>query len=186
MAYQRKRGAYQRTRRGNFINAKGVVISQEERKEFNYLVRKANAKRNKIISSYSPKRLKELDNLENADAKSGDFMLSKKSSNLDRFKNKKQFDVYKKYLRKISSQHYQNRLYRTYRGNLMQSLRTKFGSQGDDLAKELDGLTDKEIRDITLGDKLHDVGWLYREQISDNAKFKTIQEEIKRIKQERV
>ena len=67
----------------------------------------------------------------------------------------------------------------------MKSLKVKFNSEGKVVADKIKQLTDVEIRDLTLGDKIHDIGWLYNEPISDNKKFNIINQQIDKIIEKR-
>lgn len=172
--------AYKRTRTGTIITKNGVRITERKRKELRYLINRSNLKRKEVLSHYSKRRLNEMKMVKNRN-QSGDFVVAKKSQKLSRFENQQQFNQYMAKLRKISSGEYQAKMYRQYRKNLMNSLRTKFGSEGNDLADKISGLSDIEIRNVTLGDNLHDIGWLYREPIKDNKKFNIISEQVDKI-----
>ena len=169
--------AYKRTRTGTIITKNGVRITERKRKELRYLVNRANLKRKEVLSQYSQRRKNEATMLKNGN-RNGDFITAPKSQKLSRFENQQQFNQYMAKLRKISSGEYQNKMYRQYRKNLMASLRHKFGSEGDVLARKIGQLTDVEIRNITLGDKLHDIGWVYNEPVKDDKKFNIISQQI--------
>ena len=168
---------YQRTSRGTIITKQGVRITQKEHKEFKYLVDRANLKRRQTLTKYSDRRLREKSKLKDQ-TRGSDFLTAKKSQKLDRFETKAEFNKYVSKLRQISSGKYQVKQYRQYRQNLMSSLKVKFNSEGKELAGKLKQLTDNEIKDLTLGDKLHDIGWLYNEPINDNKKFNIINQQI--------
>lgn len=175
---------YQRTSRGTILLNEGKIrITKKQYKKYLYLTNRANIKRQEVLSHYSQKRLREMQNKKDSDKRGGDFITSKKEYSLKQhhWDNQKSFNRYLKRLEEISTGKYQKKQYSQYKTNLLKSLATKFNSEGEELADKLADLSDTEIRNITLGDKLHDIGWIYREPKDDDYKFTTIEAEIKKI-----
>ena len=172
---------YKTTKSGVKINKYGVKIRKSQREELNSLVKTANRQRQAIINKYSKQRKEDLLVVKDAINKSGDFVLGKKSADFSRFRSQLQLNEYINDLRRKTSRGYIARRRDQYKKNLIQSLKTKFGSDADDLIDKIDDLTLKEVEDLTLGDKLHNVGWLYNEPIKDSNKFNIINKQIDKI-----
>ena len=172
---------YKTTKAGVKINKYGVKIRKSQRQELNALVKTANRQRQTIINKYSKQRKEDLKVVKDAINKSGDFVLGKKSADFSRFRSQLQLNEYINDLRRKTSRGYIARHRDQYKKNLIQSLKTKFGSDADDLINKIDDLTLKEVQDLTLGDKLHSIGWLYNEPIKDSNKFNIINNQIDKI-----
>ena len=173
--------AYKTTKAGVKINKYGIRIRKSQQEELKSLVKTANRQRQTIINKYSKQRKEDLKVVKNAINKSGDFVLGKKSADFSRFRSQEQLKEYISDLRRITSKSYIAHRRVQYKENLVKSLKTKFGSDADALIDRIDNLTTKEVQDLTLGDKLHSIGWLYNEPIKDSNKFNIINNQINKI-----
>lgn len=162
--HERPRGKnLKRNSAGNWVNKHGVVFTPEERKQLERAVGKANRKRAKMIEAEAGlPRMHEGKNMGETlgqglrfMGKESDFIITKKTHSLQRFRDKKEFNRYLKYVERVNNPNYVRDRTRLYKKNFMKSLEDVYGDEAADIIHKmrymrLDKFMEKVASDETL------------------------------------
>lgn len=154
---------------GSVTNNYGVVITKRELNMWKDVIPKAN----RIIAQ--EKRLRRM-----SPAKYGEFAMSFRDTDINRFQNKKAFLSYLKTASEIARGTYFRNRAIAYRKNYIEALKINYGSLADKLIKRIKRLSIAEFRHLVETDKLHSIGYIYYETTGDAEDDLAAQEEIVR------
>lgn len=169
-----------RTNRGSIILPSGEKITPAEQKAFRSAVVSANKKRKRLIEQL-PKEAKENYKIFGVES---DWVLRNKSASITRFKNKKQFKLYLKQLRKTTKREYVTNLVEIYRNNFTRAIYNTFNSSADvsELINFINGLSTKDLEKLTLSEELSNIGYVYYDPKKVSVKLETLKKEMEKIK----
>lgn len=170
-----------RNERGDYILPNGEIITVEEQKAFRSAVVSANAKRNRLINQLSNETKKKYYLF----GHQSDFIIRKKTTALNRFRTKNEFNTYYKNVRAVASRGYINRVVNTYRSNLIRAFNNVFNSAGQPLVDFVNSLSNEELRNLTLNDAFADIGYVYYEPVKVENKLKYLTQQIQKIRAKR-
>lgn len=169
---------YKKTKRGSIILPNGERITPKEQKAFRSAVNSANRKRKRLIAEL-PKEAKERYMTFGVDS---DFVARHKSTSFAKFRNKKEFNRYFRNVKKVVSRDYINKTVDTYRSNLNRAIDKVFNSSGKPLKDFIKGLSNEELRELSLSGDFNDIGFVYYEPIAVKNKVKTLMKQVEAIK----
>lgn len=169
---------YKRTRGGSVILPNGDRITPKEIKAFRSAVSSANRKRKRLIEQLP----KEARTRYSEFGVESDFVARHKSTSLARFRNKKEFNAYLRGIRRFNKVDYLDKVVNTYRTNLNRAIDNVFGSSGKDLKKFIRGLSNKELRQLTLDESFGDIGFVYYEPVAVSKKLAQLNKQVGKIR----
>lgn len=169
---------YKKTKRGSIILPNGERITLAEQKAFKSAVNSANRKRKRLIENL-PKEAKEKYKTFGVDS---DFVARHKSASFAKFRNKAEFQRYFKNVRKVASRDYINKTVGTYRSNLNRAIDKVFNSAGKPLKDFIKGLSNEELRELSLSGEFNDIGFVYYEPVAVKNKLATLTRQVGAIK----
>ena len=153
---------------GNVKNQYGVVFTQEERKKLESAVNTANRKRVKMIEEEGklPRKKGGKETGENvsmlqAMGKESDFIISRKSKSLQRFKTKEQYERYLDNLHRVNSPDYIDDRIRMYKRNHMKALENAFGDDAKDVIMKIRMMKPKDYMKLIQSDEDLEVSYIY-------------------------
>ena len=152
----------------------GQFISQQEYSQLVNRVARVNQLRDKFLDTLdTPIKQSYLFDKE----KGGNFIPVKKSAKLSHFRNRREFLTYNRNLqriletgagkivrggkRKIIRRDYFDRKIDIYRSNLKRAIKKVFNSEGNDLQKFINSLSNDELRELTMKESFEDIGFVY-------------------------
>lgn len=153
---------------GNFQNQYGVVFTPAERKALESQVNSANRKRMKMLEEEG-NLPRVVGGKETGDTvrslqlmgKESDFILSRKSKSLQRFKTRADYDRYMKNLQRVNSPTYIDDRTRMYKRNHMQALKNVFGDDAKDIVMKIRMMKPEEYRKLIQSDEDLEVSYIY-------------------------
>lgn len=165
----RKRGTKNLVRKdGLLINQKGVAFTLEEKRALENKVRQVNRKRKEMqkIFGVLPRKVggKEtgdtVSSLQFMD-KESDFILSRKTSSLQRFESRKEFEQYMRNLERVNHPNYINERGKLYKRNYLRTLRENYAWDDiKDIYMKIQTMPqDKYMREVTSNEEL-EIGFL--------------------------
>lgn len=190
-----KRRRLKRTRTGNIILQNGQIVSQDEYRQFVNRVNRANRKRAQFLNNLdAPVAQSYMFDKE----KGGNFVPTKKSASISRFRNRTEFLAYNAGLKRLLSDsygrttkggrkiihhtNYFDRKIDIYRKNLDSALKKVFNSAGDDLRKFVKSLSNEELRELTMKEEFNDIGFVYYDTKKASDKLNELYEQVEAIR----
>lgn len=160
-------------------NKNNVSFTKQEIKELTKLAKGSNKIRDRILKheggllailggELSDKTVKQTYGLMGRES---DFVLTKKSSDINRFRSKAEFERYITYLREVNKPNYLNNKIENYRNNFIQSLKNVYGNNADKLIAKLKTLSLPEYADLISRGDLFEISYLdsgYAPNMSDD------------------
>ena len=153
---------------GKVQNESGVVFTPEEKKKYESYVNRNNRKRMKMLEEEG--KLPRLDGGKDTGqtvsslqlmGKESDFILSRKSKSLQRFKSKEDFEREMKHLEYVLSDSYLDDRTRLYKRNHMQALENVFGDDAKDVIMKIRMMKPEEYRRMIQQDEMLEVSYVY-------------------------
>lgn len=150
------------------INQHGVTFTNDERKALVNAVNTANRKRQKMLQDEG--QLPRLvggkptgDTVQSLQlmGKESDFIISRKSKSLQRFKSKEDYNRYMDSLKAVNSPSYLDDRTRLYKRNHMKALENVFGDEAKDVIMKIRMLPPAEYRRLLQSDEMLEVGYVY-------------------------
>jgi hypothetical protein len=133
-----------KTETGNLVNQFGVIFSPDEKRILENAVNTANRKRAKMLKEAAtlPRMVAGRDTGDTVGSlqlmgKESDFILSKKTKSLQRFRTREQFDSYVDYLKRVNSPDYINERVRAYKRNFMKTIEDVYGDEAKDIVMKV-------------------------------------------------
>ena len=190
---KQKRTNLKRDPSGNWKNKHGLIITQEDRKAFEREVNAVNRKHEKMLRE-TDKLARRYADTDPATGKKiiveegsvqqlrmmyrpSEMIISKRTKNLQRFENKKEFNSYMRELRRINKNpdNYIAERIRLYKRNYAKVLTDVYGEAGEDIARKIKSMNrDEYMKLVTQSDELR-IEWVYPVKGEDaNDKLNTI------------
>lgn len=151
-----------------FINQHGIEFTAAERKQLENLVNRANYKRKKMIIEegslprmVNGKHTGETVSVLQSMNKESDFIISRKSKSLQRFKSREDFDRYMSNLEKVLSDDYIDEKTRLYKRNHIKALENVFGDDAKDVVNKIRSMRLKDYREMIQSDEMVEVNYIY-------------------------
>ena len=153
---------------GNLRNQYGVEFTPEEKKALESAVNTANRKRMQMLEKEGAlPRLKGgkdtgdfVRSLQTM-GKESDFILSRKSKSMQRFKSKEDYEIYLDNVRRVSSPEYLEERTRLYKRNHMQALENVFGDEAKGVIMKIRMMKPEDYRRLLQSDEDMEIGFIY-------------------------
>lgn len=151
---------------GLIKNKHGVYITEDEKRELERAVNKANNKRKKQLEK-ARKMVRKLEG-EIVDDRPGalltmgretDFILAKKSKSVHRFRSRGEFDRYMERLNNINDPNYIPNRIRAYKRNFTSSLLETYGDQAKDIAMKIRMMKPEKYMEMVEQDEALEIGY---------------------------
>ena len=151
-----------------YVNQHGVEFTAEERKDLERAVNRVNAKRKRMLEAEGnlPRlvggkptggKVSELQTM----GKESDFIISRKSKSLQRFKSREDFERYMKNLRDVGSPEWLDTKTREYKRNHMKAIENVFGDEASDVLMKIRMMKPKDYRELLQSDEDLEVSYVY-------------------------
>lgn len=165
---QKGRKNLKKNKSGEWVNQFGVTFTPEERKKLENEVNKANRKRNKYIEE-AGQLPRKVGGKETGDkvrslqlmGREQEFVLSRRSKSLQRFKSRGDYEDYMKSLKKINSPHYLDERTREYKRNHITALENAFGDDAKDVMMKIRMMKPAEYRKLIEQDEDMSISYIY-------------------------
>ena len=153
---------------GNLRNQHGVEFTLDDKKALERAVNKANAYRKRMLEKEG-----QLDRLVDgkptgqkvatlqAMGKESDFIISRRSKSLQRFKSREDFEKYLSATERASTSDYLDERTRLYKRNHMQALENVFGDDAKDVVMKIRMMKPEEYRKLLQSDENLEVAYVY-------------------------
>lgn len=144
---------------GGFVNQHGVTFTEEQKKALERAVNRSNYQRKKMQA--------EVDQLNPQNAqlrlmgKESDFIISRQSKSLQRFKSMEDYENYMDKQARIQSGEYIEERTRLYKRNYMQALDNAFGDDAKDIKMKVRMMKPEKFRELVESDELAEIGYIY-------------------------
>ena len=148
---------------GGLQNKHGVTFTAEQKKALeravdrsNYRRKKQLAEADKLNPNHSQLRLM---------GKESDFIITRQSKSLQRFKSMEEYDQYMAKQARIQSGEYLEDRTRLYKSNYMKAIDNVFGDAGSGVKMKIRMMKPEKFRELveTLGDEM-EIGYIYDPQ----------------------
>lgn len=153
---------------GGLRNQHGVIFTEAEKKALEREVNKANRKRTKMLEQEAnlPRLVGGKDTGQKVGqlqlmGKESDFIISRKSKSLQRFKNREEFDRYLDNLAKVNSPTYLDDKTRAYKRNHMKAIENVFGDDAKDVLMKIRMMKPEKYREMLQKDEMLEVSYIY-------------------------
>ena len=153
---------------GGVQNQHGVTFTDAEKKALESAVNTANRKRKRMLEEEGklPRKVGGKDTGQNVSTlqtmgKESDFIISRKTKSLQRFKTKEDYNRYMDSLRAVNSPTYLDDKTRLYKRNHMKALENVFGDDAKDVIMKIRMMKPEEYRRLLQSDEMLEVGYVY-------------------------
>lgn len=153
---------------GGVIAPGGFFISEEELKEFKSLVRRSNYKREKQIKEEAslPRRVGGRETGDTIQSlmlmgAERDFIITEKSTSLQRFKTRESFDAYKRGMEKVLDPEFETNMAKLYKRNYMKALENEFGDMAKDIKMKVRMMKPKDFMKYARSDEFATISYIY-------------------------
>lgn len=153
---------------GNVLNQHGVEFTQAEKKALESAVNRANRTRVKMLEKegnleryVGGKPTGQKVSTLQAMGKESDFIISRKSKSLQRFKSKADYDRFMKNLEIVNSPTYLDDRTRLYKRNHMQAIENVFGDEAKDVIMKIRMMKPEQYREMLQKDEMLEVSYVY-------------------------
>lgn len=153
---------------GGVVNQYGVMFTTEEKKALEIAANTANRKRTRMLKEEG--QLPRLvggqptgDTVQSLQlmGKQSDFIISRKSKSLQRFKTKEDYNRYMKSLKAVNSPTYLEDRTRLYKRNHMKAIENVFGDDAKDVLMKIRMMPPEEYRRMLQQDEMLEVNYVY-------------------------
>lgn len=153
---------------GGVVNQHGVTFTNEEKKALERAANNANRKRKRMLEQEGqlPRKVAGKDTGQTVSTlqvmgKESDFIISRKSKSLQRFKTKEDYNRYMDSLKAVNSPTYLDDRTRLYKRNHMKALENVFGDEAKDVIMKIRMMKPEEYRRMLQSDEMLEVGYVY-------------------------
>lgn len=153
---------------GGVINQHGVTFTNEEKKALERAANNANRKRQRMLEQEGklPRKVAGKDTGQTVSTlqvmgKESDFIISRKSKSLQRFKTKEDYNRYMDSLRAVNSPTYIDDRTRLYKRNHMKAIENVFGDEAKDVLMKIRMMKPEEYRRLLQSDEMLEVNYVY-------------------------
>ena len=147
---------------GGYVNQHGVTFTDEQKKALERAVDRSNYRRKKMLAEADElnpnnKQLRLM-------GKESDFILSRQSKSLQRFKSMEDYDKYMRKQERIRTGEHLDEMTRLYKRNYMKALDNVFGDDAKDVKMKIRMMKPEEYRKLVESDELTEIGYVYDPQ----------------------
>ena len=147
---------------GGYINQHGVTFSEEQKKALERAVNRSNYQRKKMLAeadALNPKntQLRLM-------GKESDFILSRQSKSLQRFKSMEDYEKFMAKQERIRTGEHLDEMTRLYKRNYMKALDNVFGDDAKDVKMKIRMMKPEEYRRLVESDELTEISYVYDPQ----------------------
>ena len=157
-----------KTDTGNLVNQFGVVFTPEEKRALENAVNTANRKRARMLKEAAtlPRMVSGRDTGDTIGSlqlmgKESDFILSRKTKSMQRFRNREQFENYMDTLKKVNTREYLDERVRLYKRNHMKALENAFGDEAKDVVMKIRMMKPKDYMKMIQQDESLEISYVY-------------------------
>jgi len=157
-----------RTASGDLLNQYGVTFTEKEKRALESAVNSANRKRAKMLKQEAtlPRMVGGKETGDTVGSlhlmgKESDFILSKKTKSLQRFKTKEDYDRYMANLKKVNRPDYLDERIRQYKRNHMTALENAFGDDAKDVIMKIRMMKPKDYMELIQKNEDLEIGYIY-------------------------
>ena len=150
------------------LNMHGVVFKEEEKKALETAVNTANRKRARMLKEEAtlPRTVKGKPTSDTVQSLhlmgyESDFILSRKTKSLQRFKSRADYDTYMRNLERVNSRDYIEERTKLYKRNYMTALENEFGDDAKDIIMKVRMMKPAEFRKRIQQDDLLEIYYIY-------------------------
>lgn len=144
---------------GGYRNQHGVVFTEEQKKALERAVNRSNYRRKKMQAEADA--LNPLNSQLRLMGKESDFILSRQSKSLQRFKSMEDYEKFMDKQARIQSGQHLDDMTRLYKRNYMQALDNVFGEDAKDVKMKVRMMKPEDYRKMVEGDELLEIGYIY-------------------------
>lgn len=153
---------------GGVINQYGVFFTHEQKKALEQAVNTANRKRARMLKQEAtlPRMFRGKDTGDTVGmlqlmGKESDFILSRKSKSMQRFKSAEEFNRYMKNLARVNSRDYITERVKLYKRNYMKALEQEFGDAAKDVKMKVRMMKPADFMRMIQSDESLEIGFIY-------------------------
>lgn len=153
---------------GNLVNQYGVMFTEKEKRALENAVNTANRKRGRMLKEAAtlPRMVAGRDTGDKIGSlqlmgKESDFILSKKTKSLQRFRDRKQYESYMENLKRVNTRDYLDERIRLYKRNHMTALENAFGDEAKDIMMKIRMMKPKEYMKMIQQDESLEISYIY-------------------------
>ncbi len=144
---------------GGYKNQYGVTFTQEQKEALERAVNRSNYQRKKQLAEVD--KLNPQHSQLRLMGKESDFIITRQSKSLQRFKTMEEFEKYLDKQDRISSGEYLDDKTRLYKRNYMASLDKVFGDDAADVKMKVRMMKPEEYRKLVEKDELLEINYVY-------------------------
>lgn len=153
---------------GGLENQHGVVFTLEEKKALETAANTANRKRKRMLEQEGqlPRKTAGKDTGQTVSTlqvmgKESDFIISRKSKSLQRFRTKEEYTRYMASLKAVNSPTYIDDRTRLYKRNHMKAIENVFGDEAKDVLMKIRMMKPEDYRKLLQSDEMLEVNYVY-------------------------
>ena len=157
-----------KTDNGNLVNQYGVSFTPAEKRALENAVNTANRKRARMLKEAAtlPRMVSGRDTGDTIGSlqlmgKESDFILSKKTKSLQRFRSREQYDSYMKTLQRVNTRDYVTERVRMYKRNHMKALENAYGDEAKDVIMKIRMMKPKDYMKMIQQDETLEISYVY-------------------------
>lgn len=154
-----------KTDTGKLVNQFGVTFSPEEKRALENAVNTANRKRARMLKEAAtlPRMVSGRDTGDTIGSlqlmgNESDFILTKKTKSLQRFKSRKQYDKYMETLKRVNSKDYLDDRIRAYKRNFTKTLESVYGDEAKDIVMKVRMMKPRDYMRMVESDESLEIG----------------------------
>lgn len=144
---------------GGYKNQHGVTFTEEQKKALERAVNRSNYQRKKMQAEAD--KLNPSNQQLRLMGKESDFIISRQSKSLQRFKSMEDYEKYMDKQAKIQSGEYLDDATRLYKRNYMKALDNAFGDDAKDIKMKVRMMKPEDFRKMVESDELAEIGYIY-------------------------
>lgn len=157
-----------KTDAGNLVNQYGVQFTTQEKRALENAVNSANRKRARMLKEAAtlPRKVAGRDTGDTIGSlqlmgKESDFILSRKTKSLQRFRDREQFDKYMDTLKRVNSKDYLDDRIRLYKRNHMKAIENAYGDEAKDVLMKIRMMKPKDYMKMIQQDESLEISYIY-------------------------
>ena len=165
---QKGRKNLKKTTSGDLVNQFGVVFTPDEKKALESAVNTANRKRARMLKQEAtlPRRVMGVDTGDTVGSlqlmgKESDFILSRKSKSLQKFKTREDYERYMKNLHRVNQKDYVTERVKLYKRNHMKALENAFGDEAKDIIMKIRMMKPKDYMKMIQSEETLEISYIY-------------------------
>ena len=144
---------------GGYRNQHGVTFTEEQKKALERAVNRSNYQRKKMLAE--EEKLNPNATQLRLMGKESDFILSRQSKSLQRFKSMEEYEQFMDKQARIQSGEYLEDRTRLYKRNYMKALDNAFGDDAKDVKMKVRMMKPADFRKMVESDELAEIGYIY-------------------------